>query len=168
MSQRNKRGEVQSQPTTKQYRCWQIKTGKGNRERIVEGGGSANRRVEKRNGRKEYSRREMHKRRKQQKRSRKSPPPGQPVSNRTLSMDKLDSTPPPLRGTGRSPPPSGWEVLFNLFLDDLPRGRDGGFLNDKFDSGCLGTIDPDRGRELNGCGDGCDTGIRWSRATEHW
>ena len=62
MSQRNKKGRgTIAQPTTKQHRCWQVKTGEGNRERNVEGGGSADRRVDKRNGRKEYSRREMHK-----------------------------------------------------------------------------------------------------------
>jgi len=60
-----------------------------------------------------------------------------------------------------------WEVFFDLFLDDVPRGNRG-FFNDILDSGGLGTVYLDRGGELDGCRDGCDTGIRRGRSAEHW
>ena len=87
---------------------------------------------------------------------------------RARGETSLDSTPPPLRRTSGSSPPSRWEVLFDLFLDDLGRGRDGGFLDNNLDSCCLGTVDPDRGRELNGRRDGCNTRVRGSWSAKHW
>jgi len=74
----------------------------------------------------------------------------------------LDSTPPSLRGASGSSPPHGWEVFFNLFFYNL-RGRKRSLLNYILNSSCLGTVDPDVGRELDGCWDGCNTGICGSR-----
>ena len=78
-----------------------------------------------------------------------------------------DSTPPPLGGTSGGSPPSRREVLFNLFLDNLRGSSKGSFLDDILDSGRLGTVNLDRGRKLNGCRDGCNTGICWSRSSNN-
>ena len=109
-------------------------------------------------------------RKREQKRSREESETGSTgVKQKAQHVhNKLDSTPPPLRRTGGSSPPPRWKVLFNLFLNDLSRGRDGGFLDNEFNSSCLGTVDPDRGRELNWCGNSCNTGVRWSGSAENW
>jgi len=107
-------------------------------------------------------------RKKEQKRSREESETGSTgVKQKAQHVrHKLDSTPPPLRRTGGSSSPPRWEVLFNLFLNDLT--RDGGFLDNEFDSSCLGTVDPDRGRELNWCGNSCNTGVCWSGSAKNW
>ena len=92
----------------------------------------------------------------------------QNVNEQAQDRDKVDSTPPPLRRTSGSPPPSRWEVFFNLFLNNLRRTRDGSFLDNILDSSRLGAVDPHRGGKLNGCGDCCDTGICWSGSAKYW
>lgn len=102
---------------------------------------------------------------------RKSPRPAQPALGRSIvniRRGDTNSTPPPLRGTSGSSSPQRWEILFNLFLDDLGGTRNGSFLNHILNRSCLGTVDSNRGRELDGGGDGCDTGVGWRRTTQDW
>jgi len=148
-----------------------IETGKaeGNRERIVEGGGSANRRVDKSNRGKDTADVRCMRKKQQKGHGEESATGSTGVKqNARKQARRINSTPPPLRRTSGSSPPSGWEVLFNLFLDELRGSRNGGFLDDILYSGCLWAVDLDGRRELNGCWNGCDTGIRRRRSAKYW